>query len=221
MAISPDSAWGRTWDYVSLEEAKTNALGFCRENLRRGQRDCVIFSIDGKVAVTPVIQTKVVSQVYKPVHGKKAAAFFGLRAVNFQGNRANATAQWKAIKANPNALNNMPANADLARQLLGSSIALNSAGGFSIAFTRYGARQGSKANRGALYENYANWTITQDGLLCMWQGYWESSGKSLGTKCLIIESIKAGKISFAWGNSQRTLRKGLIIAGDAGRGAAK
>ena len=221
MAISPDSAWGRTWEYRSLEEAKTNALGFCRENLRKGHRDCMIFSVNGKVVLGPVAKTKVVSKVYKPVSGKKAAAHFGLRAINFQGNRAGAIAQWNAVEANPNAVNSLPVNKALGQQLLGSSIALNSVRGFAIALTPYGARHALKTDGGALFANYSNWTITPDGLFCMTNGHWESTGKALGPNCMIIDSIKSGQVRFSWAGSITQSREGLIIAGDAGRGAAK
>ncbi|MGB7316803.1 MAG: hypothetical protein WBC85_02450 [Planktotalea sp.] len=220
-ALSPDSAWGRTWGYKSLDDAKERALAFCRENLRRGHRDCLVFAVDGKVVAKPVVPTKVVQNLYKPVNGRKAAAFFGVKGISFQGNPSAAKAQWDALQRDPNKIASFTVNKSLGRQLLGTSLVTDKKPSFSVALSKFGARQALQADSGVLAINYPDWSVTNEGLLCMSGGAWESTGKQVGTKCLILESIDNGLVRFDWASRNSSFRKGAIVAGDAGRASAK
>lgn len=217
-AVSPDGAWGRAWGKSSVENAEAAALQFCREHLKPNKRDCIVFARNGKQLVQGAVTVPVVRQVYKPVDGKKARAFFGVSAVDYLGDHARAKARIQAVMAAPNVL---VRDDGLARQLRGRSLVSNKAGGFAIYLGSKGADQAAKVNGGRVIgATFSDWAVSKEGLLCLFGGRW-NTGKPAGTRCIILANVAAGKLSFAWDGTPDTLRNGWIVQGDATRVAVR
>ena len=212
-AISPDGAWGRAWGWTSPQQSDRDALQFCREALKPGKRDCFVYARNGVQVAGPRVPTRVIQQVYKPVDGKKARAFFGLGAVNFSGNAAAAQqhlAQGKAIA---------PDRA--ARRLLqGRSLVSAKAGGFAAWLGDPGAKHYAKSNNGVLKSHFTHWAVSKEGLLCFYGGQW-STGKQIGTRCMVLSRIADGKVQFFWDGTPNTQRNGWLVQGDATSVAVK
>ena len=130
-AISPDGQWGRSWNYANKAEAELNALRFCRERLRRRNRDCLIYQSDGKRVAPEVVQTRQVSEVYKPFNGRKAASVLGRVALNYQGDTDRARAQ---LAATPTKQSDLPEDRALRKQLTGRTLMTTKAKGFAVTF---------------------------------------------------------------------------------------
>lgn len=221
-AISPDGAWGFSFGFPSDKAAQDAAMGWCQERLRPGRRDCVMFGVNGRQVVPAVIETRKVSQVYTPVDGRKAAAFYGLAGLDFAGNRAAALAQLTQVNAGTDPSTAFGRDRKVEELLTGRSLALAQRGGFALWFDGGGwAEQASRANSGTLVQVFPQWMATREGLVCLFGGYWKSTGKKVGTNCLILNGIARGQVDFSWGASSNVRRKGYLIAGDARRGAAR
>ncbi len=219
-AISPDGAWGRTWDFKDAKLAKTRAIQFCRNHVRVGKRDCILYSADGKVLVSGAVQTTKITKLYKPVSGRKAAKFFGLVGMSFQGDPAAARAQHEQVKASSGSIAALRGDGALKQKLTGSSIASIAENGFALHMGKSVVRQAIAANSGLIEADYSDWMITKEGLLCMKNGRFYT-GKPIGTNCIILHQIANGKLKFAWANGSGSPRNGYIIAGNATYAAAK
>jgi hypothetical protein len=219
-ALSPDGAWGRAWDYDTKKAASARALAGCRGFLKPGRRDCILFAVDGVIVAEPVVKTRVVSKVYKPINGKTAPAFFGRAAVNFTGNKAAAVADYKALEKAPSHRGRLARDKKLEAALMKRSFMNTQHRAFAIWFEAGHGAQHSKANSGILRTDFGEWVATKDGLVCMFDSV-SDSGKRYGTRCLIIHEIENGSARFSWADHPGTKYKGQIIAGDARYGAAK
>lgn len=217
-AVSPDGAWGRAWGQSSRDEALAVAMHFCRRALKPGKRDCIAYAVNGEVVAPAVVDAKVVTKVYKPVDGRKAAAFFGLSGVNFAGNRPAALAQLEQVQAGNTALRSDPI---LSAALSRSSFTLAGAKGFALKLGKDTVEQHVQTNRAVLVISFTGWTATKEGLVCLFDGKWTSTGKLVGTKCLVLDHIVNGKARFSWESSLGTVRNGQLVAGDATRSAAR
>ncbi len=219
MAISPDGAWGNSWGTQTLDQGKARAIQYCRQNLKPGQRDCMVYAVNGKPVLPAVVSTKRVSKVYKPLSARSAAAFFGLAAVNFRGNPELALADYQALKANP--AHALRGDSRLQAVLKGKSLMhARKSPEFAIALEARGGEQHARGNSGVIWMRFDRWVATRDGLLCLYNRVW-STGKQAGTECYIINQIANGKVSGAWASKPRTNRPLLVIAGDARYGNAR
>lgn len=223
MAVSPDGPWGTRWGARSADAAGAEALGNCRAFLKKGLRDCVLYSVNGRVVADSVVKTRKVSAVYKPVDGKAAPGIFGRANVNFVGNVQAAEADMTALLANPAHRSNLRRDPTLEGMLRGRSFMNTKKRGFAIWFEKGRGAQYSASNNGTLKMYFGDWLATRDGLVCMFDSVWDS-GKAVGTRCLVIHQINKGAADFSWpgsGHGTTTVRKGQIIAGDARRGAVR
>ena len=55
----------------------------------------------------------------------------------------------------------------------------------------------------------------------MFDGYWESTRKPVGTRCFLLEQAANGLVDMAWGNAPGRAIKAQLIAGDARFAAVK
>ncbi len=220
-AVSPDGPWGWAYGYGSLEAATARALGNCRQHLRAGRRDCIVYAQNGRVVAPAVVETRRVQAVYAPVNGRTAPSVFGLADVSFQGNRAAAEAQLAALQADPSLRGRLRSDPALRRALTGRSLVSDQRNGFAIWFDGTGGEQHSKANSGILEMGFREWVATPEGLVCMFDSAWIGTGKPAGTRCLILASINRGAVRFAWDGSANALRNANLVAGDARLGAVR
>ena len=221
-ALSPDGPWGRSEGFATDAAAEAAAMGWCQQHLRPGRRDCILFGVNGRQIAPGRVETRKVTQVYKPVDGKKAAAFFGLAGLDFAGNRAAALAQLAQVQAGTDPSIAFGRDRQVEALLTGRSLMLAQSGGFALWLDGAGwAEQASKAQSGVLTQVYPQWMATREGLVCLFGGYWQSTGKKTGTNCLILNGISRGQVDFSWGGSSNVRRKGYLIAGDGRRGAAR
>jgi hypothetical protein len=220
LAISPDGAWGNAWGKVNEAEARAFVLGHCRAHLRRGKRDCFVYMVNGKVVAPKQVQTRKVSQVYKPGNGKLAPQVIGRVNAQFQGDRASAEEDFARLQAHQGAGIPLNSDRDLARILRQNSLMSTSKSGFAIYFDRFGGGGFFTSNSGGLTTFFDDWRATQSGLVC-WFGARYDTGKQIGTQCLYIDQISKGAVAFSWASSAKTRRKGQIIAGDARLGAVR
>ena len=211
-AISPDGAWGRSWGVNNAENAAARALNYCQAELRPKKRDCFVYEVAGKRVAPAVVQTRRVSIVYKPLNGRTAAKLFGRVAFDFQGNSAAAQAQ---IATAPKRRGDLKEDAGLRAKLVGRSIMSLNPKGFAVTFEETFAEHSAMANSGILKIFYDSWTVTPEGLVCMFDGFWPSSGKPVGTRCLILNSAAQGLANMSWGDRPKTSQKMQLIAGDA------
>ncbi|WP_299293812.1 hypothetical protein [uncultured Tateyamaria sp.] len=211
-AISPDGAWGRSWGYDSAENAGARAVNFCQSELRPGKRDCFLFELAGKRMVPEVVETRKVSKVYRPVNGRQAAALFGRVDFDFAGNVPAAAAQHQTALSSPAGLREDKA---LRKALENRSIMSLKAKGFAVVFEDVYAEQIAMGSGGLLKTYFDSWTVTSEGLVCMFDGYWASTGKPRGTVCLILHDATDGAVTMAWGNKPNARQKMQLIAGDA------
>lgn len=223
-ALSPDGAWGTRWGASSAKAAGDEALANCRAFLKKGRRDCILYTVNGQVVARPVESTRKVSAVYTPVNGKTAPSVFGRAPVNFSGNAPAAMADAKAMRADPAHASRLKRDPGLEQALMQRSFMNMEKRGFAIWFEKGRGEQHMVGNSGRLQLNFGRWIATPDGLVCMFDGAWASTGKKVGARCLLIETIKNGIVRFAWLNAEYgapSFRKGQIIAGDARRGAVR
>ncbi|WP_238366841.1 hypothetical protein [Mesobacterium pallidum] len=221
-AISPDGAWGFSEGFATDKAAQTAAMGWCQERLRPGRRDCILFGVNGRQVAPAQVETRKVTQVYKPVDGRKAAAFFGLAGLDFAGNRAAALAQLAQVQAGTDPSIAFGRDRGVEAIVANRSLMLAQSGGFALWLDGAGwAEQASKAQSGVLTQVYPQWMATREGLVCLFGGYFRSTGKKTGTNCLILNGISRGQVDFSWGGSSNVRRKGYLVAGDGRRGAAR
>jgi hypothetical protein len=219
-AISPDGAWGRSWDNTTKKDISDRALSYCRAELRKGKRDCIVYSVNGKVVAPVVVTTKTVSQVYKPVNGNTAPKFFGRVPFNFTGDKSAAQADFAILKNSPAHRNALKRDKKLEAALTNASFMNKSSKGFAIWFEKGKGSQFSGSNNGILRLYFNRWLATPDGLVCMFDAEW-STGKRVGTRCLVLENVSNGIAKFFWAGSSANRFTGQIVAGDARRGAAR
>lgn len=216
-AISPDGAWGRSYGFKDADLAAKRALSFCHSELRPRKRDCLLFEVAGKRVAPQTVQTRQVSAVYKPLNGRKAAAVIGRAALDFRGNKAGAMAQ---LATAPKGAGDLVQDKLLRAGLKNRTLMTTQAKGFAIWLGDTYAEHLASANSGVLSVEFDSWVVTSEGLLCMFNGFWDS-GKPLGTKCALLNSIGNGLVDLSWDGSPNASRKGQLIAGDARFGAAK
>lgn len=225
-AISPDGAWGRSREWSTMEEARRIALGYCRSYVKKGQRDCIVYSENGKRVVQDVVEVKRVKAHYKPINPKKAAQFFGYAGINFSGKFERASVDAKRLRDNPALRKSVARDKGLEAALLHKSFTNPQKGkGFVIWFGKGFAQQKSQGKSGALVINSGDWIATPDGLVCMFDARWDN-GRVIGTRCFVLEQISNGKGKFRWlvsdkDHSDPGLRNAGIIAGDARFGAVR
>lgn len=217
-AISPDGPWGRSWGYDSKAQAELNAMRYCRENLRRRDRDCLIYQSDGQRVVPDVVQTRRVSEVYKPLNGRKAASVFGRVAFSFQGDAGAARAQ---LATAPTRRADLTEDRALRKVLTGRTLMTTKAKGFAVTFEDVWAEHSASANSGIITVFFDSWTVTSSGLVCMFDGYWESTRKPVGTRCMVLNAAGNGLVDMSWDNRPNASVKGQLIAGDARFAAVK
>ncbi|WP_415922077.1 hypothetical protein [Tateyamaria sp. SN6-1] len=213
-AVSPDGAWGRSWGADSAATAAKRALGFCRRELRRGKTDCILFSQDGVRVAPETVTPRKVRDVYKPLNGRKAAAVIGRVPFDFAGAPDAARTQLAAGGA-------LVGDPGLRRALEGRSIMTTATKGFGIWLGRDYAEHMGSANSGVLSTVFDSWTVTSEGLVCMYGGRWRSSGQPVGTKCFILGAMRQGQGAIYWDGSPNAARKAQVIAGDVSLGAVK
>lgn len=222
MAVSQKGAWGRARNWASEQQASDWAMQNCRAYLKPGQPDCILYAVNGQRVAPATVQLKKVSQVYKPVNGRKAAAFHGLRPLNLSGNRPAAENLLKQIDAETRDAARLPRDTGLEAKLRNNSLAADDTRGFAIWLGADRVETWIKTQRGEnLKIRWKSWLATPEGLVCMIDGHYLSSGKRVGDNCLFIESASGGRMVFSWLNSPAKKRKGLIIAADARLGAAR
>ena len=221
LAVSPDGAWGVTYGKRDAKTAERFAMQYCRGFLKPGRRDCVIYSVNGKVVAPAQVTVPKVSKVYSPVDGKGAAAFFGLRAVQYNGRPSDARAVLKQAGNDVRQLARRPKDTALERAFSGASFAQATRGGTVIWFGPREVETFVAANKQILKIFWSDWFTTQDGLVCLTGGRWASTGKGAPDNCLIIERIENGNLTYAWMETPGKRQKGYVVAGDARFGAAR
>lgn len=214
-AISPDGAWGTSWNYETDGEAKQGALQRCRQRLKIGKRDCFIYVVNGQVVAKPVVSVTRIQEIYKPLHRNRAAAFFGVADITFYGDRQKALLQLEDAKSGIDVSLRYGRDKYVEGLFVGKTLMSNKSKGFGIWFDNGWAEQHYSANSGTLKKAIPQWMATKEGLLCMYGAYWRSTNKpSGGAGCLIVNSIKNGVVNFSWSNSSNTERRGHLIAGN-------
>ena len=222
-AISPDGPYGFRYGASSKDVAGNDAIANCRAFLKPGRRDCILYAVNGRVVARPVVQTRKVKAVYKPIDGKAAPTVFGRANVSFIGNRKAALADLAALEANPAHRRKLSRDRVLESALLHRSFMNTQKRGFVIWFDKGHGEQLTSGNNGAIRLTFKDWVATRDGLVCMFDSVWDT-GKPIGTRCLIMDRIEKGAADFVWpgsGHGTATVRKGQIIAGDARKGAVR
>ncbi|MEL6452860.1 MAG: hypothetical protein AAFQ19_16525 [Pseudomonadota bacterium] len=217
-AISPDGAWGRSWGYANKSLAGDWALAYCRAELRPRRRDCILYELDGARVAPATVAVPTVREVYKPLNGRKAAAVIGRVDYDFAGNKAAALAQLASGPARAADLRGDPA---LRQALVGRSIMATSAKAFAHVFEETRAAFWVPSNSGILMQSYDSWAVTAEGLVCMFNGRYASTGKPVATRCMILNKISNGLVDLSWSGSPNATRKGQLIAGDVRRAAVR
>ena len=222
MAISPDSAYGTVWGYKTASEAKETALQNCRAFVRPGQRDCFLYHVNGRILAAKTVDMPVVTQVYRPLHQRKAAAFFGLSAFSFEADKSAGQNLATRLAKTPDMARSLPKDAGLKRSLTGLTLMMNGQSGPAIWLGSQLAEIHSvSGRRDFVRRRFNSWSVSPNGLICLYGGVFRSTGKAEGMNCLFLQRASGGKAEFYWMNSPKTKRKAVLIAGNAGRGAAK
>lgn len=219
-AISPDGAWGYTFDYSDAKAAQKKAVANCRKYMRKKQRDCVVFSINGKQQVSGTIPVKRVSALYKPLKTKDATAVFGLAPGSFKGDKKTAKAQYRAFEKGQISRDGLPRDAQLEKLLTGRSLMSSNNRPVMLWFSPTRGEHHSAAKSGVLISHFTRWIATPSGLVCKFDARWDN-GNPLNDTCLFIDSISNGKVRFAWGHSMGSSRKAHLLQGDARFAAAR
>ncbi|SMX43217.1 hypothetical protein [Actibacterium lipolyticum] len=217
LAISPDGAWGTAWGWNTMAKSTAQALSNCREHVKMGKRDCVVYASNGKRILPDTIDIKRVQQRYKAINGKKAASFFGLAPIEFTGSRNEALQEFEFTKSDGQAWRTIPKSRALKRQLTGRGLVSAGKDGWAIFLTEDHAFHDSKVGR----SKFEQWAISENGLLCMFFGKYEN-GKSRSTACMVIDEISRGEMRYNWAaNGDNRARRGFIVAGDPGKNSVK
>jgi hypothetical protein len=224
-AAAPGGVWGNAWNFNTQELADEKALNGCAPYLKKGRPKCVIVARNGKIVVGKTVQVTKVKAQYKPIDGKNAARFFGLVNTSFSGNEEKARQQHNPSQNDVNAWRNFPKDKKLSQTLTNKSLVNAKKKGWAIFLGKSGAVHYGHGNRGVFAAQYNEWAISPDGLLCMFFGTFPN-GKQIDMKCMVIGNIKKGQIGYSWAESNSNakpfkLRKGLLVAGNAGVAAVR
>ena len=224
-AAAPGGQWGYSRKYATATSADAVALGNCQAHLSKGDSGCVIVARNGKMAVGKTVDVAKVTEVYKPINGRKAIGFFGLVSISFQGNRDRAIEQFDFSMRDGQAWRSIPKDRALERALTGRGLVWSGPkgpSGWAIFLGENEAIHYANSSRGkVLVSTFKEWAVSEDGLLCMFFGRW-ANGNPRSTNCMIIETAENGEMRYTWAsNNRKLLRKGYIIAGDPGKGAAR
>ncbi|SPF77676.1 hypothetical protein [Pseudoprimorskyibacter insulae] len=212
-ALNNKSAWGSGWNFDTAEGARDRALKGCRKWVKPGQADCVVYMLNGEVVAGEQVTTKKITKRYKAISGKQAAAFFGLRDVSFAVNRSAAVAEYEKFQAT----GKYPANdQSLTKLLMGNSITSTANGGYAIVFDDKGVLWANKAgSNNILAVQFRQWLVTKNGLFCMFDGAFTSTGKKVGSRCVAISSIGGGKVEWQGLSYDGKPKTSFLVAGDA------
>ncbi|GAA6180331.1 hypothetical protein NBRC116594_17690 [Shimia sp. NS0008-38b] len=173
-----------------------------------------MFSIDGKRVAPAVVPTKKVTALYKPIHAKNAAAVFGLAFGDFTGNKTKAKAEAAAFASGTIDKDGLQRSARLEDLLRGRSLMTKTNKPFFLWFSETGGEQNGRASSGILVSHFASWIATPNGLVCMFDAFWDN-GNPIGDRCLYIDSIANGQVRFAWTSSIGRSHKAQLLQGDA------
>lgn len=217
-AISPDGAWGRSWGFDDAALAAERSLAFCRAELRPRKRDCLVYEVGGKRVAPATVQTRKVSVVYKSFDGRKAASVFGRAPYDFAGNRSGALAQ---LATAPTRRGTLPEDKALRAALTNRTIMTTQSKGFALWFEGTRAEHAVSTSGGVLTVLFDSWTVTPEGLMCMFDGHWEGTGKPVGTRCVLLNAMGDGLVDLSWDQTPNATRKAQLIAGDARFAAVK
>jgi len=218
MAISPDGPWGWSEGMRSAKAAEIRALQFCRGFMRKGQRDCLVYMVNGKRTLAQTVKTRRVAAVYKPLNAKLATSVIGLSDLRFAGQLDAARA---LLDQGVNTPESLKQDRKLRAALLGRSIMLTTRYNPTFFFDETGASRSMKSNNGILKINYSSWIVTSEGLICMMNGRWSTTGKPVGTSCLVLGPATGGKTEIYEPRNPKSKRKAIVIAGDARYGAVR
>lgn len=217
LAISPDGAWGTAWGMSTKAKSTARALANCREHVRKGQRDCVVYAVNGERSLPDTIDIKRIQQRYKAIDGKKAASFFGLVPIEFTGSRNAALKEFEFTNSDGQAWRTIPKSRALKRQLTGRGLVGVGKGGWAIFLTENHAYHDTKVGR----TTFEQWAISENGLLCMFLGKYEN-GISRSTACMIVHEVSRGEMRYNWAaNGRNRARRGFVVAGDPGKNSVK
>lgn len=212
LAISPSGSWGTAWGQRSEDAAREVALRNCRQHLREGWGDCLLYAVNGDRVAPDVVDVSTVNQRYRELDLASADAFFDRSDVSFASDGTEAFAQFARIRENSNALAAMQRNTDLEEQLTGSSLVERS--GQVVWLGESEATIRTRAQSGILEEGFRNWRITDAGLLCLNFGQYVSTGRQIGMKCIVLRRIGNGEFEFQWA-ANGIQRRGIVVSGDA------
>lgn len=219
-AISPDGAWGYTYGVSNQLDAQKRAIANCRKYMRKKQRDCLLFSANGKQVLPPVTPTKKVTALYKPLKAKDAKAVFGLAGGAFKGNKKAARAEFQAFENGKISRAELPRNAQLEALLTGRSLMTTNNKAVMLWFSSTRGEHHSQAKSGVLISHFKRWIATPNGLVCKLDAAWDN-GNPLRDTCFFVESISNGQVKFSWAHSMGSMRKGVLLQGDARYAAAR
>ncbi|MCT4557906.1 MAG: hypothetical protein N4A61_07580 [Pelagimonas sp.] len=219
-AISPDGPWGFWYGADTTEESAKRALGACRQHLRRGKRDCILYARNDKVVTGQQVQTRKVTKVYKPVDGKLAPQVFGLINASFQGDRASAMQEYARLQQQNYSAKALKSDPALSKLLTAGSVVADAKRAWMFMFYKRGGEQRSVGKNAILQTYFDSWVSTKSGLVCTFGEHWDT-GKGIGTRCIVIDQIANGKIKYIWADQGRPVRKANLIAGDARWGAVR
>ena len=219
-AAAPGGQSGWSRNYTTAASADARALEECQSRLSKGDLNCVIVARNGEMVVGDTVDIAKITAVYKPIRPRKAAEFFGLVSIPFQGNRDRAVEQYDFTKRDDQAWRTIPKDRSLEYALTGHGLVSSGPMGWAIFLEEERAILYAQTQSGRiLVSTFEQWAVSDDGLLCMFFGR-HANGNPRSTTCMIIESAGNGEMRYTWA-WQRTLRKGYIVAGDPGRGGAR
>lgn len=219
-AISPDGAWGYTYGVSNQQDAQRRAIANCRKYMRKKQRDCLLFSTNGTQVLPPVTTTNKVSALYKPLKAKDAKAVFGVAGGAFKGNKKAARAEHQAFENGKISRAKLPRDPQLEALLTGRSLMTTNNKTTMLWFSPTRGEHHSQAKSGVLISHFKRWIATPNGLVCKFEAAWDN-GNPLEDTCLYIDSISNGQVKFSWGHSMGSMRKGVLLQGDARFAAAR
>lgn len=214
-AISPSGPWGSAWGYSTEKAAELAAIQRCRERLKVGKRDCIIYVVNGNIVAKTAVLVDKIRAVYKPnLHRKRAVAFFGVSNITFQGDREAALLQLKEVKSGVDISLKYGRDSYVESLVKNKSFMMN-AGGQAIWFNDGWGERHSRASTRILELRIPQWMATKEGLICMYGTHYKSTNKPIGTQCIIINNIEKGIVDFSWSWDVNAKRRAHLIAGNA------
>lgn len=217
-AISPDGIWGRSWGKDSAELAVSSALSFCRQHLKPGKRDCVLYSVNQKLQIENEVDVEVetVKEVFETGDPDSARRFFGTAVRTMRFDYERATTILKGLKDDPNFLNALIRDTKLEEFLRNRSLIGLKKAGSTFWFGQEGGERHIKGRKGLQIRHFKEWIATPEGLVCMLESFVPATGKKLGTDCIAIDTIIDGEVEFALASeTTKKLRKAYLVNGDA------